>query len=360
MVIDSGPLGAGGTVNEAVVTVTICSPNSPTTCQTIDHILVDSGSYGLRLLSSVLSSSVALPQETDSNGNPIVECTPFADGYSWGPVKTVNLQMAGETANALPIQVIGDPNFTSVPQSCSSSAPRQEDTVAAFRANGVLGVGPFAQDCGTVCVQNVIPAAYYSCSGTGACQEISVSLAQQVANPVTFFAQDNNGVVISLPSLNGAAPTVSGSLIFGVGTQANNALGNAQVFTIDPNTGYFTTTYKGAQYPDSFIDSGSNGIYFSDSTIAQCSGGSGFYCPASTLSLSAMNTGTNGTTGTVNFQVGSEANLASGNAAYSLLAGTNTARTSFDWGLPFFFGRNVFYVIQGDSAAGGVGPFYAY
>jgi hypothetical protein len=347
-------------VNEAFVTVTICSPSSPTTCQTIDHILVDSGSYGLRIISSVLSPSITLNQETDGSGNSIVECTPFADGYSWGPVKTVNLQMAGEMANALPMQVIGDPNFASVPQSCSSSGSRQEDTVAAFRANGVLGVGPFAQDCGTVCVQNVIPAAYYACNATGTCQEISVSLAQQVPNPVTFFAQDNNGVIISLPAVNGAASTVNGSLIFGVGTQTNNGLGNAQVFNVDPNTGYFTTTYKGAQYPDSFIDSGSNGLFFSDSTIPQCTDGSGFYCPPNTISLSALNTGTNGTTGTVNFQVGSEANLVSGNAADSLLAGSGAANTSFDWGMPFFYGRNVFYVIQGDRTVGGVGPYYAY
>jgi hypothetical protein len=360
-VLDSGPAAATGTINEPFVSVTICSPSSPANCQTIDHILLDSGSYGLRIISSVLSPSIVLPQETEnSSGNAIVECTPFADGYSWGPVKIANLQMAGETANALPIQIIGDPNFTSVPQSCSSTAPVAENTVATFHANGVLGVGAFAQDCGTVCVQNVIPAAYYSCDSTGACQEISISLAQQIPNPVTFFAKDNNGVIISLPQVNGAAQTVSGSLIFGVETQTNNGLGSARVFAIDPDTGYFTTTYKGVQYPDSFIDSGSNGLYFRDSSIPLCTDGSGFYCPPGTLGLSAVNTGTNGTTGTVNFQIGGTSNLLSTDAVYSLLAGDGTASTTFDWGMPFFFGRNVYYVIQDDTTTGGVGPYYAY
>lgn len=32
----------------------------------------------------------------------------------------------------------------------------------------------------------------------------------------------------------------------------------------------------------------------------------------------------------------------------------------FDWGLPFFYGRTVFSAIQGASAGGTVGPYYAY
>lgn len=31
----------------------------------------------------------------------------------------------------------------------------------------------------------------------------------------------------------------------------------------------------------------------------------------------------------------------------------------FDWGLPFFYGRNVFTAIEGQSTPGGTGP-YAY
>jgi len=356
IVIDSGPAGAGSAVNEAYITVTICSPNSPTTCQTIDHILVDTGSYGLRVLSSVLT--IPLQQETDG-ANAIVECTPFGAGYSWGPVQTANLQIAGENATALPIQVIGDPNFSAVPQSCSSVAASPANTVEAFRANGVFGIGAFAQDCGMVCVQNVIPAAYYSCDSSGNCQEISLSLEKQVANPITFFAKDNNGEIINMPSLNGLAQTVTGNITFGVGTQANNGLGSAKVYTIDPSTGYFTTTYQGTQYTYSFIDSGSNGNYFYDPTIPTCPNGSGFYCPTNTLSLSATNTGTNGTTSSIDFQAGNASNLQTGDAAYSLLAGPNNA-ASFDWGMPFFFGRSVYYVIQDDTAGGQTGPFYAY
>ncbi len=360
IVIDSGPSEAGGTVNEPFVSVTICAPSNPSNCQTIDHVLVDTGSYGLRIISSVLSSSLALPQQTDVNGNAIVECTMFADGYSWGPIKTVNMQIAGETASALPMQVIGDPTYNSlVPTNCSGTGVA-ENSVATFGANGVLGVGPFAQDCGAGCAQNADPGWYYACNSSS-CQSTAISLAQQVQNPITLFATDNNGVIIGLPSISvSGATSVSGTMTFGVGTQSNNGLGSARVYTLDPSTGYFKTKYNGVTYPDSLLDSGSNGLFFNDSTIAQCSGG--WYCPASTLNLSADHIGLNGTSGTVSFSVGNE-NVLLNNAsivASSLLAGTNGDASGFDWGLPFFFGRNVYTVIEGKSTAGGVGPYAAY
>jgi hypothetical protein len=91
VIVDSGPAGAGGTVNEPFVSVTICSPSDPSSCQTIDHILIDTGSFGLRVISSALSSSLSLPLETDFNGNSIAECAMFVDGYGWGPVRMANL-----------------------------------------------------------------------------------------------------------------------------------------------------------------------------------------------------------------------------------------------------------------------------
>lgn len=362
IVVDAGPPAVGGAINEPFVSVTICAPANPSNCQTIDHVLVDTGSSGLRIISSVLSPSLTLAQQTDASGNALVECAMFADGYSWGSVKTVNMQIAGEAANALPMQVIGDPTYNNlVPGNCSGSGPA-ENTVATFGANGVIGVGLFAQDCGSACVQNANAGQYYACSSSS-CQPIAVGLAQQVPNPITLFSGDNNGVIISLPAISASGvASVSGNMIFGVGTQSNNGLGSAAVYTVDPNYGYFTTTYKGISYVDSFLDTGSNGLFFNDNSIPQCSDGSGFYCPASTLNLSAVNIGQNGTSGTVNFSVGSEIVLFNNVSisAYSLLAGTNGDPSGFDWGLPFFFGRNVYTVIEGKITSGGVGPYFAY
>ena len=129
--------------------------------------------------------------------------------------------------------------------------PEDYNSVSALGANGILGVANFAQDCGSACADiSTAPAVYFSCP-SGNCNITAVPTTTtkgQVWNPVALFAQDNNGVLLSLPSETAAgAATASGSLIFGIGTQSNNALGSAKVFAVD-NQAYFTTTYNGTEY----------------------------------------------------------------------------------------------------------------
>ena len=50
VVVDSGPAGANYT-NGIFATVTLCEPGT-SNCQTIDHLLVDTGSVGVRVLES--------------------------------------------------------------------------------------------------------------------------------------------------------------------------------------------------------------------------------------------------------------------------------------------------------------------
>ncbi len=86
-----------------------------------------------------------------------------------------------------------------------------------------------------------------------------------------MFATDNNGVVLQLPAIADAGATsVSGSLIFGIGTQANNALSAPVIAVPDsgPTAGAFQAVYRGTTLTDSFIDSGSSGLYFNDASIA--------------------------------------------------------------------------------------------
>lgn len=106
VVVSAGP--GNENVNTLYTTITVCVPGT-TTCQTIDNIQVDTGSFGLRLLAPALTLS--LPVTTAANGNALVECTQFVDGYSWGPVALVEVQIAGETASSLPVQLIGDPRY---------------------------------------------------------------------------------------------------------------------------------------------------------------------------------------------------------------------------------------------------------
>jgi hypothetical protein len=351
--VDAGP--TNDYVNGLFTSVTICVPGT-STCQSIGGVLVDTGSVGLRIFSSALTLN--LPQQTN-NGNPVVECFQFVDSFVWGPVQAADISMSGEHASNVPIQVIGAPGFNNIPASCSSTGP-PENTVDSFGANGVLGIGVFRQDCGAGCAlagfSNI--GLYFTCTTT-ACQPAAESLTQQVQNPVWLFPKDNNGVIVELPSVSplGAA-TSAGSLVFGIGTQSNNALGSAAVFTTD-GQGNFTTVYQGQSYGGSFIDSGSNGIFFLDSRttgLPICADLPDFYCPNNPQAFSATNRGLNGTTGGVSFAVGN-ADTFVGNVFVGL-AGPNPG--SFDWGLPFFFGRNVYTAIELQPTPAGVGPYWAY
>ena len=242
-----------------------------------------------------------------------------------------------------------------------------ENTVAKFGANGILGVGPFAQDCGSACV-GAIPstgAVYYACPSSSTCGAAPATLVQQLQNPVTLFAPDSNGVIVELPAVAAAgATTASGSLVFGIGTRTNNALGMATVLPEDPSTGNITGTYKGTAYADGYLDSGSNGNYFTDTTLTTpaCTGSNAgiFYCPMSMMSETASLKGTTTTTLTANFSVGDADTIPAGYTVFAGLGGPNSDPQGFDLGLPFFYGHNVFTAIENANTPAGMGPYFAY
>jgi len=360
MVVGSGPTGVGSVINVPYVDVTICNPGTGV-CQTIDHVLVDTGSYGLRLLSSVVdTSTLGLPSVTAPSGSAAYECAQFVSGYEWGPVKQADVRLGGEVASGISIQLVNSASTTSpaVPTSCSNTGSSL-GSVSALGANGILGVGLFNEDCGTVCANYVVSGTYYSCPST-TCTASKMPVATQVSNPVASFSTDNNGVVLSLPSVaSGGLSSLTGSLIFGIGTQSNNSIGTASVYTAS-SSGYFTTTYNSTSMALSFIDSGSNGLFFHDTSITACTNSTGFFCPASTLTLSATNTGYTGSaTGTVSFSIENVDNL-SNSVTVANVGGSVSSLTGFDWGLPFFFGRKVFVGLEGAVVNGSTGPFWAY
>jgi hypothetical protein len=324
---------------------------------TIDNVQVDTGSQGLRLLASALPAGFALPAVPAGTGSDIAgECAAFGTGYTWGAVRRADVKLAGEVAAALPIQLIADPAVPAAPSGCTGLGLAM-NSPATLRSNGILGVGPFSADCGASCVNAPLAAWYYACPASG-CTASAQPLAQQVSNPVTGFATDNNGVLIDLPAVaDSGASSVSGSLVFGIGSQANNALGGATVLRANSGTGYVrTTTSDGAVYSQSYLDSGSNALYFKSSALTRC----GFwYCPAAPVSLGATIIGIDGVNAPVSFSVtGSQTLLATGNWAFDNLAGYNA--NAFGWGLPFFFGRRVFTAIEAQVTPAGAGPFFAF
>jgi hypothetical protein len=360
ILVDAGPTGQA--VNTLYTSVTVCVPGT-SQCQIIDHIQVDTASFGLRILAPALT--LTLPVKSAPNGNALAECMLFADGYSWGPVVSVDITIAGETASAVPVQVIGDSRYTEVPADCSSAGVTEEDTVATFGANGILGIGVFAQDCGSGCVGSPQPTSYYACTQT-TCAATALALDAQVTNPVALFAADNNGTLIDLPSVPAdGTTTITGSLIFGIDTRSNNASGNVTVLTLDPGNGVMSATFDGQTLGEAFIDTGSNGFYFTDASLPDCTdtGFSGFYCPASTQSLSAMLQGANGVTAPVAFAVANAQTLRTSDPGFTVqpeLAGTTPISGSFDFGLPLYYGRRVFTALESQSTSVGVGPYVAF
>jgi hypothetical protein len=340
--------------NKPCVSVMVCDPTPGTSsCQTVTDILLDTGSYGLRIFKEALT---VLPPIT---GN-LAECIQFGDGTSvWGPVQTASVILGEEPAVQVPIQVI-DSTFGVLPAGCLNA----DQSLAVARFTGILGVSLFTHDCGTTCVNSANNGIYYSCIGAS-CSGTTVSLSNQVQNPAALLPQDNNGVLVQLPSVPpGGTSSVNGNLILGIGTQSNNMPSSVTAYSASSTTGEFTTQLSGTTY-NSFIDSGSNGFFFTPppaNPLPTCPApNAAWFCPASTKSLSATNTGASGApSGPVPFQIGNFISITA-NASNNVFAEIGGPfRGSFDWGLPFFFGRNVFVGYGGSTSSLGSGPYWAY
>jgi hypothetical protein len=356
--VDVGHCGPNGYINEPCVSVTICTPGTQQ-CQTVPNILLDTGSYGLRIFSSAIT--VGLTQMLDGSGKNIAQCAQFGTGSTWGPVKSADVKLGTEPTINIPIQVI-DTTYATVPTDCTG-LDTSPDTAGW---NGILGVGNLTYDCGADCVNTQNNRIYFSCSGA-TCTSTAIPLSRQLINPIAALPIDNNGLILNLPSVTstGLAST-SGTVTFGVGTRSNNGSTAKTILYLD-SAGDFSTQFNGKSYSTSFLDSGSNGIFFPGPTgLADCATNTlvtGFYCPPSPTSFSAALVASGSTTQKpASFEV-RDANqlvnmygLTSG--AFNNLGGSST--TWFDWGLPFFFGKSVSVILENKSSPIGAGPIVAF
>lgn len=343
IVVNGGPLGI---VNLAFTSVTVCVPNT-SQCQTISDVIVDTGSVGLRLVPSALGS-LNLPIQQAASGNALFNCVEFVDlSHAWGRVRVADVKLGSYTAGAIPVQVIGDVGSNSEPASCGGGSSADNlSTVASMGGNGIIGIGYFREDCGLYCEFIAGNDVYFSCNNA-TCTQTVAALDIQLQNPIAHFPSENNGVILDLPAVpSTGAASVTGSMIFGINTRSNNSLSGRTVFTTS-SSGLIRTRYKNTDYSYSFIDSGSNGLFFPDSSIPTCSQSTGFYCPSSTLSLSGTIYGQNNNSQTISFNVANADSLNGNLNAFNNLAGNLTG--AFDWGLPFFFGRRVYTGFETDT-----------
>lgn len=346
---------ASSYLNKPCVSVTVCTPDL-SACQTVNDILLDTGSYGLRIFQQAIPS-LSLPQVASGTGS-LTGCVQFADGSSlWGPIRRAAVKLGNEPAVTVPIQVI-DAAFGTLPLPCANADPSPVSSGFA----GILGVGVLTEDCGPGCVFSSANGVYYSCIGAS-CTGTTVALADQVQNPVARLPLDNNGLLVRLPSVPvGGVPSLDGSVIFGVGTRANNTPVSPTVFPTDQN-GDIRTIFNNINTVG-FLDTGSNGLFFPHAdpfVLPVCDPpNSDWYCPPVTRALLATNIGANGTPSqSVSFNVSNLNTLISSpNNVFSDSAGPSTF--GFDWGLPFFMGRDVFFGMEGKTSPLGAGPYVAY
>jgi len=371
-----GNVSDGNTANTAVITVSsgvaqvidiptvnlkICAPGT-SNCQVVNNVLVDTASYGLRLVGSAVSGVLNnLPQVT-SGGAPVAECGKFVSSYTWGTVRTVDLTIGSEHAASLPVQIIGDLGTSNVPSSCTNGGA-SANTARDLGANGILGIGPAPVDCGINCATSTSATYnnYYACpNGNSSCTVALVPVAQQVANPVHRFATDNNGVIVQMPNIsNSGQGSATGLLTFGIGTQSNNALGASTVLT-STTTGDVSATFLGSSAM-AFFDTGSNAYFFDDSSQRKCSTNTQFYCPTSSTTYTATLTGRNGASGGVSMPVvNADAVFANASTfAFNDIAGPFGMSGWLDLGMPHFYGKTIYFGMDRTST-GGQQPYVAF
>ncbi|EDT00756.1 conserved hypothetical protein [Burkholderia ambifaria IOP40-10] len=353
--------GVAQVINIPTVNVKICAPGT-SNCQVVNNVLVDTASYGLRLVGSAVSGVLNnLPQVT-SGGAPVAECGKFVSSYTWGTVRTVDLSIGAEQAASLPVQIIGDLGTSNVPSSCTNGGA-SANTARDLGANGILGIGPAPVDCGTNCatLTSATYNNYYACpSGNSSCTVTLVPVAQQVANPVHRFATDNNGVIVQMPNIsNSGQGSATGLLTFGIGTQSNNALGASTVLT-SSTTGDVSATFLGSSVT-AFFDTGSNAYFFNDSSQTKCSTNTQFYCPSSSTTYTATLTGKNGASGSVSMPVvNADAVFANASTfAFNDIAGPFGPAGWLDLGMPHFYGKTIYFGMD-KTSAGGQQPYVAF
>jgi len=360
-----------GNINTLFVSIKVCMPGkrNPAQCVTVDNMLVDTGSTGVRIGAWAIPSLAPLLLTQagaidDKLGTaPIAQCMPFASGYTWGSIKRADFLMGDKMASNLPVQLISD-NAYATPADCVAYGGSDLGNINVLGANGIVGIGHGTGDS-LDALTTAVPGLYYYCLSRNNCISTRMEESKEVTNPVALFASDNNGTVIRLPALPpGGRESVDGQLVFGVSTQQNNMLpASATVLALD-KYGMFTTQYQGRVMNRSAIDSGTNGYAFRDDTIDTVVP-NGWYTPASKLDLYATMESTNGTGAPLAMPFSIENAIVltgTGYAAFDTIGASFAGQNNnmFLWGLPFFYGRDVYTVIGNAKIGQRTGPFVAF
>lgn len=364
--------------NRPYVTVTVC--DGAGNCQSIDHVLLDTGSTGLRLMPGVLD--LQLPAQDNPTGGVAAECAQFGAGYFWGAQRLATIRMAGDVATDISITVAGDASIPAVPPTgCTATGPNVLTLPTEFK--GILGIGQQQRDCGSFCAQSADGQLYFSCTGgaSGSCTPSTMPLNQQTANPVSMFATDNNGTVLSFPAAAQPQATLTGTLTFGIGTQADNQISGQQVYRPVTDNVFWPSLGAniGGVASFAFLDSGTNAYLIAQtgtppvlssppylqaiSGLAVCGQPGGPFCPSVPANVQVRLNGLTGDPSSMQNITLADPTMAfqQNQAVIPNLGFQNNFITSYAiLGLPFFYGRSVMTAIDGMPTPYGMGPYWAF
>lgn len=339
--------------NRLTVSVTLCAPGGAR-CATIDHIMVDTGSVGLRLQPGTVPPGLGLPLARDGDGRAMAECLHFTGNAAWGGLYRADVRLGGMEARDIPVQLVGDE--LKRPESCPAGAHPT--------SNGTLGIGMRATDCDGSCIQSATHPRYFVCTPSGcAAAAGSVPDSLRLPNPVRRFASNSNGVVFDMPMpARRGVPSVRGRLIFGVGTSSDNTPGAAQPIRLGPDL-RFRTLYGGVEHADSYFDSGTQYMIVPDPALPHCEDSRYAVCQSPTRRLGATLIGADGARLDLPFLAGTyPAASERGVFASAVQTAAPGHEDLFVWGFPFFLGRRVYLVYRDATVPGRPdldGPLYA-
>jgi hypothetical protein len=355
--------------------------------QTISGTGIPSGATVVSVTSTTVTMSAAATATgtgvTLTFTGDVAECVHYADGSSdWGPVKLADVYLAGQKAASTPIQII-DAGYNAAPTSCSGA----ESNPQAAGFNGILGVGLLQYDCPS-CNSGSRTGGYYSCTSSG-CTGYAAPNAVQTMNPIANLTSNNNGVMLSMPDVSSSgSSSVTGAMVLGIDTVAG-VQSTPGVNVTGSNSSSGTTTYAASasvffntKFPSnnsdsnngtshvfakSFVDSGSNLWDFASDYLSTSIQNNltpnytlcydGLFCPTVPQTLQATPSGGSAFT----FQIINADSANFNNVAFKNLgAYFDPSNDSFDWGMPFYYNRNIFHLIDGKTSNMGTGPAWAW
>lgn len=365
--IGSGMNGYG--INTMYVSITLCRDQSGTSCQTIDNIILDTGSFGLKINKSALPESFieTLPRVTTNDDQMVYACNTFGSGYVFASEHYASLHLANDYTNNVVVQIIENAPTDEIPNSCVAKGPF--DNFENFGANGIIGVNPALtlSNSSILLYRKDVNGIYQALSES---ETSSVPILNQ--NPLPSLQHNNNGFVIAIPpTLQNTNTNIAGKLILGVNTGGNNLITKKTNLIVASESSLSTVCNSGCFYskienPESTIpavfDSGTNSWVFISNNIPICSYG---YCPESPFVWNSWvfsyNFAANESyqvTGiiTKDEESGGE------DLSFSVMPGWGYENTNNEtlYGSPFFFGKNVYIVFPSKKSSSPIWGFESY